>query len=260
MLRNFAVAVVLCLVAATVLAQNRISGKWETDRPQSPPLTEAQRKQAVQMDMTIVGDKASGTLNLGGLGGTLYTFQDGKATNGKVQFRAAEITNSPTWTVELVADNTVMLSRGSLPITVLPLVGNNVLDLIKVLSTQTSPQASQQPIGRAAIFGIVQDKSKALIPGVRVTARDIDTGTEFMATTDGTGVYGITNLPPGKYTMTAALPGFQTAILRDINVGDSQLGQDFTMEIGPASAPTNPTPATCSRDGITWCVLMHRVN
>jgi hypothetical protein len=144
MRRNFTLALLLGFIATTVLAQSRLNGKWETDRPADPlSITSAHRNQSAQLEVTIEADKASGTLNLGGLGGTFYMFQDARVTGNKVQFRPDSSSTLPMWTIEMVDDNTVMLYRGGLP-----LVGNNMLDRISVLRATSQPVS---PLPAAAV-------------------------------------------------------------------------------------------------------------
>jgi hypothetical protein len=73
--------------------------------------------------------------------------------------------------------------------------------------------------------------SKARIPGVTVTTIDVDTGEKLTALTDGAGRYRFSSVKTGKYTMVSSLPGFTTMTVSDLNVGDTQLLQNFT--IGP---------------------------
>jgi len=58
------------------------------------------------------------------------------------------------------------------------------------------------------ISGFIRDPSGATVPNARITVRN-KTGVERSATTNESGYYAITNLPPGFYTMTAEAPGFQ---------------------------------------------------
>jgi hypothetical protein len=123
--RNLILAFLLCFMADSVFAQSRLTGKWQSDRTPSAQTTNgASRNQSVQLQVSIDGDKASGTLDIGGLGGTFYVFQDSKVTGNKVQFLPDSRSELAMWAIELVDDNTVMLYREGLP-----LVGNNVLDL-----------------------------------------------------------------------------------------------------------------------------------
>ena len=70
------------------------------------------------------------------------------------------------------------------------------LTLIVVTSvTPFVPTAFAQTAG--AITGAVQDASGAVLPGVIVTARNIDTGLLRSSTTGAEGRYGLPALPPG---------------------------------------------------------------
>src|SRR5436190_17962496 len=86
----------------------------------------------------------------------------------------------------------------------------------------------------ASISGIVQDQSKALIPGVTVTATNTDTGVALTAITNETGAYAFPSLTPGKYSVSASLPGFRTSTFKDLDLGRTQVRQDFTLEVGTA--------------------------
>src|SRR5205809_4955296 len=66
------------------------------------------------------------------------------------------------------------------------------------------------------ISGVIQDATGAVIPGVSVTVKTVDTGVSRMLVTDEQGRYRGLNLPPGSYEVQAMLPGFQTEIRRGI--------------------------------------------
>ena len=67
--------------------------------------------------------------------------------------------------------------------------------------------AGAQTLG--TIAGAVKDASGAILPGVIVeTASPALIERVRTAATDGTGLYRIVNLPPGLYTVTFTLPGF----------------------------------------------------
>lgn len=271
MRRNLALALFLGFVATTVPAQSRLNGKWETDRPADPPsITGAHRNQSAQLEVSIEGDKASGTLSLGGLGGTFYIFQDGKVTGNKVQFRPDSSPTLPIWTIEMVDDNTVMTYRGELP-----LVGNNVLALISPLGGVSQP-VSPVPVAAvnspsvptdstiaqegatASIGGSIQDQSNARIPGVTVTATNIDSGVTRTTTSNDSGIYRFPGVTTGKYTIIASLPGFKTTTVSNLNVGGAEIRQYLTLEFPAPRAAVNPTTASCGGNGIAWCALLHR--
>ncbi len=89
--------------------------------------------------------------------------------------------------------------------------------------------------GNASLGGIVTDTTKALIPGVTITAKDINTGVVTTTTTNDTGSYNFPTLLPGSYQVTADLTGFKKAAADDVRLGVSTQGRlNFTLEIGSA--------------------------
>src|SRR6266540_6821023 len=73
----------------------------------------------------------------------------------------------------------------------------------------------------AQISGTVKDQTGAVLPGVEVTAAQIETGIARTAVTNETGSYVLSNLAVGPYRLEAALPGFrtfaQTGIVLQVN-------------------------------------------
>ena len=90
--------------------------------------------------------------------------------------------------------------------------------LISILSC-----ASAWGQATAEISGTVRDQSGAVLPGVEVTATQVETGVMRNTVTNETGNYAMPNLPLGPYRLEAALPGFrafaQTGIV--LQVGNS---------------------------------------
>src|SRR5258705_7556637 len=64
----------------------------------------------------------------------------------------------------------------------------------------------------AAFNGRVSDESGAVLPGVTVTAMQIETGFSRSVATDGNGVYVLPNLPTGPYQLEMSLQGFRTYV------------------------------------------------
>src|SRR5215471_8844840 len=90
--------------------------------------------------------------------------------------------------------------------------------------------------GNGSVGGIVQDSTKALVPGVSVTLTNIDTGVVNTQVSNETGAYNFPVVPPGNYKLTAELPGFKQAVANDLKVGpNAQVRWDFTMEVGNVS-------------------------
>ncbi len=78
----------------------------------------------------------------------------------------------------------------------------------------------------ATIRGKVVDEQGAVLPGVTVTARQIDTNTTRTVVTTGVGHYLLPSLPPGRYEVTATLQGFAPAG-RPVEL---TVGADFTVD------------------------------
>ena len=71
----------------------------------------------------------------------------------------------------------------------------------------------------ASVGGTVADPSKALIPGVTITATNTGTGIANTTVTNESGAYNFPALQPGTYKLSAELPGFQTQTFTDVQLG-----------------------------------------
>src|SRR5229473_2900580 len=60
------------------------------------------------------------------------------------------------------------------------------------------------------LTGTVTDATKLVLPGVTVTAVNVDSGNTFTGVTDASGAYVINAIRAGTYKLTVALPGFST--------------------------------------------------
>ena len=86
---------------------------------------------------------------------------------------------------------------------------------------------------KAGVQGTVADTTGAVVPGVEITVTNQETGVSQKGTTSEAGFYAVTNLPPGKYTVTAALSGFETAVVQDVEVSaESVQGVNVTLKAG----------------------------
>jgi hypothetical protein len=103
-----------------------------------------------------------------------------------------------------------------------------------------SAQAFSQT--NSTISGIVQDRTRALIPGVTITLTDERTGDKKTTFTNESGGYRFTGLAPGLFTVTAELSGFRTKTYNDVAVAPgAEVKLEFTLEVG-AFQPFNPFP------------------
>ena len=84
----------------------------------------------------------------------------------------------------------------------------------------------------AQLGGIVTDQSGALIPGVTITATNTGTGVSTTTITNDSGAYSFPSLQPGRsYTVSAALPGFQTTTFTNIDLGPTSVRQNFQLQV-----------------------------
>jgi Carboxypeptidase regulatory-like domain len=68
------------------------------------------------------------------------------------------------------------------------------------------------------VSGEITDSTGAVIQGARVTLTDQDKGFSYTATTDASGRYLLATIPPGLYTLTAEMQGFQKEIRTNVRV------------------------------------------
>ena len=87
------------------------------------------------------------------------------------------------------------------------------------------------------LTGTVEDVSKALIPGVTVTATNTGTGVVTTRISNESGAYDMPGLSAGQYKLSASLPGFQTKTLENIELGNETKRFNFTLEV--AGVATN---------------------
>src|SRR6185369_136809 len=84
----------------------------------------------------------------------------------------------------------------------------------------------------SGISGSVADPSNALVPGVTITATNLQTGITQTTISNETGTYNFVSLQPGSYKLTASLPGFQTTTFNNYQVGaGEQLRLNFTLKV-----------------------------
>jgi hypothetical protein len=86
------------------------------------------------------------------------------------------------------------------------------------------------------ISGTIKDEQGGILPGVSVSARNVETGSGRTVITDDVGVYRLAQLAPGRYEIKAELAGFQTAVLQNIAISLAQEAVvGITMKVGEIS-------------------------
>src|SRR5437867_10715776 len=78
--------------------------------------------------------------------------------------------------------------------------------------------AAQSQITTGVIDATVVDSSGAVLPGVDVEIRNVDTNLTRTLVTDRDGRFVALQLPPGRYTVTLKLTGFATVVQENVLV------------------------------------------
>lgn len=98
-----------------------------------------------------------------------------------------------------------------------------------------------------SIAGTVKDPSGAVVPDAKITVTDAGKGFKYNATSDASGIFTVSNLPPGTYTETVVSAGFNNYerqgivievaghVQTNISLQVAAAGQ--TVTVSEASAP-----------------------
>ena len=86
---------------------------------------------------------------------------------------------------------------------------------------------------RGSLRGTVTDPQGALVPGATVTLTNTETNEKQVSTTSGDGIYNFSALPPARFSITAAKPGFQTQKIDNYQLIPEQPNAlNLTLQIG----------------------------
>src|SRR5689334_13653915 len=102
------------------------------------------------------------------------------------------------------------------------------------------------------LTGAILDATGAAIPNATVTAQNDATGTKVTVPANNDGVYHLTNLRVGTYTLTASATGFATATAKNLKVELSNtLTQNLTLAVGNIATAVEVTSAPATLDTTT---------
>src|SRR4029077_352524 len=92
------------------------------------------------------------------------------------------------------------------------------------------------------LFGVARDSSGGAVPGVALTATQVDTSFSRKAVSDDSGEFLITNLPVGRYSLTAEKAGFRRVLQEGIRVEvNANARVAFALSIGQVTESINVT-------------------
>src|SRR5512132_3386138 len=89
----------------------------------------------------------------------------------------------------------------------------------------------------ADLRGTVSDESGAVLPGVSVSIKGVETGVTRTSVTDASGSFSAPSLLPGPYRVTSELMGFKT----DVRLITLSVGQVAELRIAMAVGPVTET-------------------
>jgi hypothetical protein len=102
------------------------------------------------------------------------------------------------------------------------------------LFVTVTPVSAQ--VTTADLVGTVTDSSGAVVVSAQVTAMNEGTGISRTTQTDASGNYLITQLAPGRYTLTAELAGFRKLVQTGLELQVNQRAQvNLTLQVGEVS-------------------------
>jgi len=99
--------------------------------------------------------------------------------------------------------------------------------LMFVLAGMTVATLHAQTATTGDVTGVVTDPTAAVVSGVSVTLKNLDTGSSTSRATDSQGSYNFALLQPGNYSVSASAPGFQK-IVKNVTLA---LGSSVTANL-----------------------------
>jgi len=121
---------------------------------------------------------------------------------------------------------------------------------------------AQSSVTTGQIFGTAKDPNGAVMPGVGIQAKNVDTGFARSAVTDTSGYYRLDLLPSGTYDVRSDLGGFKSEIRRGVVVTlGSSVQVNFALQItsveeeivvtaeSPIVETTNPSVTAAVSEG-----------
>jgi Carboxypeptidase regulatory-like domain len=115
------------------------------------------------------------------------------------------------------------------------------------------PAAHSQSV-EGQINGTVTDTSGSVVPGAEIDLKNVDTGAERKTVSAGSGVYFLSSVPPGRYTLSVSASGFQayqvsqiTLLVNQALTVDAHLSPGAvtqTVEVSGGGVTINTTEAT----------------
>jgi hypothetical protein len=128
-----------------------------------------------------------------------------------------------------------------------------LLVLVAAATALPAPASAQTNRQTGTLRIVVRDPSGAVIPNAALEVEGPDAAVRTPAATvlsDGQGVATVTDLPPGRYTVTVRFPGFETRTLTDVRLRAGETRKEVTLPIEKVAetVAVGRDPATAASD------------
>ena len=108
-----------------------------------------------------------------------------------------------------------------------------MIPVVFVFALFTGPGQAWAQLPTAAILGVVRDPSGAVVPGVALTARNVETGQVRQTVSGADGGYRFAALPVGNYEIRVENPGFQSEVRSGLTLTVAQeIVVNFVLQVG----------------------------
>src|SRR3989449_10028885 len=105
-----------------------------------------------------------------------------------------------------------------------------LLPLALLVGLAVLPASAQ--VSNAVVTGIVSDAQGGILPGVTITMTNAERGVVRTIVTEEYGRYRLGGIPPGRYNLTAELPGFANQEVKGITLTIGlEYTKDFTLGV-----------------------------
>src|SRR5260370_12563269 len=103
--------------------------------------------------------------------------------------------------------------------------------------------ASAQTV-TGTLDGHIADPAGAVVPKVKITAKNLETGVERNTVTNDAGYFLMSFLPLGSYDVTAQLTGFATSVVKNVDVTlNKTTTVDLTLKVSSVQESVTVTAA-----------------
>jgi Carboxypeptidase regulatory-like domain len=112
-------------------------------------------------------------------------------------------------------------------------MGKRILGVLVVVAGVFCAPTLLAQSGLATITGLVTDPTAAVLPGAKISIIQAATQERYDSVTNRAGIYEVSQLKPGTYSVEASAPNFKSIIHSNIVVQvNDRIGLDFKMEVG----------------------------